>query len=78
MKIRMVVEVDVKFDLESDGVVHDESVIDSDVVGQALVSVMHVDIVTGSMVEAITEVTGWCVEDLWLSVPNAECIDYLG
>jgi hypothetical protein len=74
----MVVEVDVKFDLESDGVVHDESVIDSDVVGQALVSVMHVDIVTGSMVEAITEVTGWCVEDPRLSVLNAECIDYLG
>jgi hypothetical protein len=77
MKIRMTVEVDVSFDLESNGVVHDLSVIDSDVVGQALVSVMHVDVVTDSMIEAISENTGWCVSGFSLRVPDVECIDYL-
>jgi hypothetical protein len=77
MKIRMTVEVNVSFDLESDGVVHDQSVINSDVVGQALASVMHVDVVTDSMIEAISENTGWCVSGFSLSAHDAECIDYL-
>jgi hypothetical protein len=77
MKIRITVEVEVGFDLESDGVQHGEDVIDSDDVGQAVVSVMHTDIVTDSMIEAISERTGWVVASFALTTPDAECVDYL-
>ena len=61
MKIKVTLEVDIDFDLESDGVLHGEDVVDKHVVGKAVTSVLHTDIVVDSMVDAITDDTGWCV-----------------
>ena len=77
MKIRVVVEVDVNFDLESDGETHTESAVDSDVVGQAVVEGLNNSDVADSIVELISDRSGWCVSGLTLSTPEAECIDYL-
>ena len=78
MKIRITLEVDVSFDLESDGVLHTEAVISSDEVSQAVVSVLHTDIVTDSMIEAITDAAGWCVSSFALTTPDANCVENIG
>lgn len=77
MKIRVVVEIDINFDLESDGEIHNESVVDSDIVGQAIVKGLNNSDTADNMVELVSDASGWCVSSLTLSTPEAECIDYL-
>ena len=73
MKFRVVVEIDINFDLECDGEMSNESVVDSDAVGQAIVANM----INYVMVDDISDKTGWCINNLSIKVPEAECIDYL-
>jgi hypothetical protein len=78
MKIRMTVEVEIKFDLESDGeVLSEENVIDSDIVGDAVVKAIKNSIDDDYLVDAISERCGWCIQSLNISIPEAECVDYL-
>ena len=67
MKIKLTVEVDISFDLESDGVVYNEGAVDGHAVGKAIAGVINTDIVTESMVDAITEDTGWCVTGMTIT-----------
>ena len=76
MKFRMVVEVDLDFDLESDGDIgNEDNDIDSDVVGQSINNHFSDHEWLDGMVDAITEKSGWCLKGLNLRVTDAECID---
>lgn len=77
MKIRVVVEVDINFDLESDREIHNESVVDSDIVGQAVVEGLNNSDVAENLVDIISDRSGWSVLGLALTTPESECIDYL-
>ena len=80
MKFRFVVEVDVAFDLECDGEVSTETArVDSDTVGQTINSEMSAafDQHADSMVDAVSDATGWCINSLSVTITDAECIDYL-
>ena len=74
MKIRVVVEVDVNFDLESDGEIQDEGVVDSDIVGQAVVDSIHNGSVVDTIADYISDRSGWCVLGVSILVPEVECI----
>lgn len=79
MKIRVTLEVDVNFDLESDGEVGTEaSDVDSDLVGQAVGDSLRAGEFLDEMVENITNKSGWCVNSLNLTTTDIECVDYLG
>lgn len=67
MKVSFTVTLDILFDTESDGTEHPESEIDTSDVVMAATKVLYTDIVTESIVEAITEDTGWCIRGLSLS-----------
>jgi len=78
MKFRFTVEVDIDFDLECDGEVSTEAEsVDSDDVGQTIVAKLNDGSIADELVDEITDVTGWCINSLKLTVPDAECIDYL-
>jgi hypothetical protein len=78
MKIRVTLEVDVLFQPEMLNGHWVSNAVNSDDVGQAVVSVLKTDIVTGSMVEAIKENTNREVSWFGITTPDAECLDYLG
>lgn len=76
MRFRIMVEVDVSFDLEDDeGELLEEGVVDSDVAGQAIVDAINSDFVGDEIVDLISDRTGWAVLGMSMTVPNAECID---
>jgi hypothetical protein len=77
MKIRIVVDVEVLFKPNEVDGRYVTSYVDSDEVGQAVVSVIGTDIVKDSMIEAIEEKTNRRVSFFALAVPEVECIDYL-
>ena len=72
MKITIPVTVEVSFDLESDGSTTPEDQIDPRDVRRAVESVLHTDIVTDSMIEAITDGTGWCIGSFSISTEETE------
>lgn len=60
MKIQVTLEFDIEFDLESDGETLDEdSVINSDKVGQDIVDVLHSESFIDEILENMS--TEWCV-----------------
>mgnify|MGYP006267989939 CR=1 FL=1 len=67
MKITFPVTVEVSFDLECDGTTTAEDQIDPTTVRDAIESVLHTDIVTDSMIEAVSEGTGWCISAFTIS-----------
>ena len=78
MKFRFEIEVDINFDLECDGEVSTEAEsLDSDVVGQTINAHLRDGEFLDTMVDRITDTTGWCINSLRLTVNDAECIDYL-
>jgi hypothetical protein len=78
MKFRFTVEVDINFDLECDGDVSTEAEsLDSDIVGQTIKAHLCDGEFLDTMVDRIAEAAGWCINSLSLTVPDAECIDYL-
>jgi len=78
MKFRFEIEVDINFDLECDGETTTEAEsLDSDVVGQTINAHLRDGEFLDTMVDRITDTTGWCINSLGLTVKDAECIDYL-
>jgi hypothetical protein len=76
VKFRIEAEIDIDFDLESDGVrvPIEDSGIDSDVVGKIIKDAIQYQ-VPQDVIDDISDDTGWCVNNIKCAVTNIECAE---
>lgn len=72
MKVRVWVDLDITFDTESDGEILPESVISEDAAKTGATTALDaaMEMVSGELVESITDATGFCISGISITVGN--------
>lgn len=61
--MKVLFEIDIDFDMESDGEILSESILDTDIIIKTVIDSIDLD----QMVDSITEETGFCIKGIGLS-----------